>query len=163
MAKAYHFVPVYRYYNLFVWFLVVPGLTENVEMLHCCSERASYWAAWAPGGTFALCSWIQEHGISRNNLKPSSPHPGPGVNTGVVQLIRSYSWDRSPRSPFLGALGTFLPLLLFWSYFRRGEESGRNSPNPYWWQIGSWNPRSPIHEEPHSQTFLEQVRTRTRW
>lgn len=70
-------------------------------MLHCCSGGPKAVAAWAPRRAFAFCSLIEEHGITRNNVRSSYPRPG----HGTAQLTRPSLWDRSPPPLGLGALG----------------------------------------------------------
>lgn len=52
---------------------MVPGLMEGVRVLHGCAEGPTAAAAWAPHRASAFCDLIEEHGITRNNVRPSYP------------------------------------------------------------------------------------------
>lgn len=140
-------------------FAVVPDLTEGVEVLRCCSERALWRTGWNARGALAFCNWLEKQGITRKDFRPSCPYPDLEGSQWVAQLIRSLLWDRSPLLPGSGSPGSHLTLTtLLKSIPKREGDSGRGGPNPNGWQAGSWNCRAPINAEPRSQAFWEQGR-----
>lgn len=106
---------------------------------------------------FSLCSWIKEHSIIRNSLKPSwSSLDLRGIL--VPQLTRLSFWDRSP--PLLGSGSLPAPTAFLQSIPKAEGEPGKATV----WADRELGPQNFYHQEPPSQyiNLSSCVRPRSR-
>lgn len=145
---------MHLYVDIKICFLMVPSLIKDLEVLCCCSKRASWWENWAPRGTFAFCSWLEEHGITRNDLRPSCPYPGPGGNEGWLTWVGLIFPTGLPGTLALGAMRDSLPSLPFWSQFLQGKGSlGETVSTPISDRQKAGTPKLPFVKSPTSRHF----------